>query len=153
MTWAEAYEAVHAGERFEDPAILSLESPLNMSIGELQISLGWRTEDPALLALSDGGRETLAHSQVRRGWRTENVEVLHLVDKLNRTVLEEQLARGWTTENPRVLQGAVFVVRTGSITSMLTVDMQLSMGWEPQTEEAKLVVFARKIEQENQIEN
>jgi len=71
------------------------------------------------------------------GERFEDPEILRLAGIFGWSIALEQAYRGWTTLDPDILS---LVDNYGKT----VLDVMLREGWEPQTEEEKLIVFTVK---------
>jgi len=78
-----------------------------------------------------------AFERVLSGERFEDPEILKLASPNGWSVAHEQAWRGWTTLDPNILS----LTRVDGLT---VLDVMLDWGWEPETEEEKLVVFTVK---------
>jgi len=78
-----------------------------------------------------------AWGRVVEGERFEDPETLRLASINGWSVAHEQAFRGWTTLDPDILSLLDKYGRT-------VLDVMLLEGWEPQTEEEKLIVFTVK---------
>jgi len=90
---------------------------------------GERFEDPEILKLASPNGWSVAHEQAWRGWTTLDPDILSLLES--------------PTPDPGnpLLEG----VPLSSVEKARTVlDVMLLEGWEPKTEEEKLIVFTVK---------
>jgi len=79
-----------------------------------------------------------AYERVRKGERFEDLEILRVTRIYDGwSVAHSQALKGWTTLDPDILS-----LRGGDGETVL--DVMLEEGWEPKTEEEKLVVFTVK---------
>jgi len=78
-----------------------------------------------------------AWGRVADGEKFEDPEILGLSDSLGWTIAHNQAYRGWTTLDPNILS----LTRVDGLT---VLDVMLDRGWEPKTEEEKLIVFTVK---------
>ena len=74
---------------------------------------------------------------VQEGEIFEDPNILSLRSIRGWTIAHSQAYRGWTTLDPNILS-----LRDGDGETVL--DIMLNVGWEPKTEEEKLIVFAVK---------
>jgi len=84
---------------------------------------GERFEDPEILKLASLNGWSVAHEQAWRGWTTLDPDILSLLES--------------PTPDPSNPLSSVEKART-------VLDVMLLDGWEPQTEEEKLIVFTVK---------
>jgi len=80
-----------------------------------------------------------AWERLDKGERFEDPEILKLINASGCTIAHSQAWRGWTTLDPDILSlGYKYGCRE------TVLDIMLKRGWEPQTEEEKLIVFTVK---------
>jgi hypothetical protein len=78
-----------------------------------------------------------AWGRIVEGERFEDPETLRLADSFGWSVAHLQARRGWTTLDPNILSLADKYGDT-------VLDRMMGEGWEPKTEEEKLIVFTVK---------
>jgi len=78
-----------------------------------------------------------AWNRVADGERFEDPDILGLTDSLGWTVAHSQARWGGVILNPDILS-----LKSGG--GLTVLDIMLEKGWEPQTEEEKLLVFTVK---------
>jgi len=78
-----------------------------------------------------------AYGRVLRGESFTDKEIQKLDNLRGWNIAHEQAYRGWTTLDPDILS-----LKNGCGSTVL--DIMLKKGWEPKTEEEKLIVFTVK---------
>jgi len=103
-----------------------------------RVRKGERFEDPEILMLADATGWAVAHTQICRGWTTEDPEILKLFGDDGWSLAHHQASKDWTTLDPDILS---LKRKNGQAT---VLDIMSFRGWEPKTEEEKLIVFTVK---------
>jgi hypothetical protein len=149
--WTIAHIQARRGWTTMDPDILSLVSRRKGTVLDVMLTYGWKpqTEEEKLVVFtvkagsppSESGGMPYYYEILNRvdegEERFEDLETLKLVDKEGWTIAHWQAHYGWTTLDPDILS---LVTNEGET----VLDIMLAEGWEPKTEEEKLIVCTVK---------